>query len=72
MDIENPIHTYYSSFFSLGGGGRFSLSYVPDFTHLKVLATRMTTFIKTKYKKSDDQTIIDKYRVAANIILYQN
>ena len=27
----------------------------------------MTTFIKTKYKKSDDQTIIDKYRVAVNI-----
>ena len=26
MDIENPIHTYYSSFFSLGGGGEiFSL-----------------------------------------------
>ncbi len=40
--------------------------------HLKVLATRMKTFIKTKYKKSDDQTIIDKYRIAANIILYQN
>ena len=58
--------------FFFGRGGRFSLSYVPDFTHLKVLATRMTTFIKTKYKKSDDQTIIDKYRVAANIILYQN
>ena len=35
----------------------------------------MTTFIKTKLKKSDDQTSIDKYRVAANIIdiiLYQN
>ena len=26
----------------------------------------MTTFIKTKLKKSDDQTNIDKYRVAAN------
>ena len=35
----------------------------------------MTTFIKTKLKKSDGQTNIDKYRVAANntdIILYQN
>ncbi len=30
----------------------------------------MTTFIKTKFKKSDDQTIIDKYRVAANITEY--
>ena len=32
----------------------------------------MTTFIKTKFKKSDDQTNIDKYRVAANITEYQN
>ena len=32
----------------------------------------MTTFIKTKFKKSDDddQTNIDKYRVAANSIEY--
>ncbi len=30
----------------------------------------MTTFIKTKFKKSDDQTNIDKYRLAANIIEY--
>ena len=30
----------------------------------------MTTFIKTKLKKSVDQTIIDKYRVAANITEY--
>ncbi len=27
----------------------------------------MTTFIKTKSKKSDDQINTDKYRVAANI-----
>ena len=27
----------------------------------------MTTFIKTKFEKSDDQTNIDIYRVAANI-----
>ena len=31
----------------------------------------MTTFIKAKLKKSDDQTNIDKYRVAANITEYQ-
>ena len=31
---------------------------------------RMATFIKTKLKKSDDQTNIDKYRVAANITEY--
>ena len=30
----------------------------------------MTTFIKTKFKKSDDQMKIDEYRVAANIIEY--
>ncbi len=30
----------------------------------------MTTFIKMKFKKSDDQTNIDKYRVAANITAY--
>ncbi len=31
----------------------------------------MTTFIKTKFKKSDDRTNIDKYRIAANYrILY--
>ncbi len=30
----------------------------------------MTTFIKTKYKISDDQTNIDKYRLAVNITVY--
>ena len=30
----------------------------------------MTTFIKTKFKKSDNQTNIDKYRVVANITEY--
>ena len=30
----------------------------------------MTTFIKVKLKKLDDQTNIDKYRVAANITEY--
>ena len=30
----------------------------------------MTTFIKSKLKKSDDQINIDKYRVVANITEY--
>ena len=30
----------------------------------------MTTFIKTKFDISDDQTNIDKYRLAANITEY--
>ena len=30
----------------------------------------MTTFIKAKLNKSDDQKNIDKYRVAANITEY--
>ncbi len=30
----------------------------------------MTTFSKAKLKKSDGQTIIDKYRVAAHKILH--
>ena len=39
--------------------------------------TRMTTFIKTKFNKSDDQTNIDKFRLAANFTelsyyVYQN
>ena len=32
--------------------------------------TRMTTFIKTKFKLSDDQTNIVKHRLAANITEY--
>ncbi len=32
--------------------------------------TRMTIFIKAQLNKSDDQTNIDKYRVAANITEY--
>ncbi len=35
-----------------------------------VLKTRITTFNKRKFKKSDDQTNIDKYRVAAYITEY--
>ncbi len=30
----------------------------------------MTTFVKTKFKKSDDHTNVHKYRVAANITEY--
>ncbi len=30
----------------------------------------MTTFIKTEFKKSDDQTNIEKYRILANITEY--
>ena len=36
----------------------------------KLYLTRMTTFIKTKFKISDDQTNIGKYRLAANITEY--
>ncbi len=32
--------------------------------------TRITTFIKAKFKKSDDKTNIDKSRVAVNITEY--
>ncbi len=31
----------------------------------------MTIFLKTKFKKSDDEMNIDKYRVDANITEYQ-
>ena len=34
--------------------------------------TRMTTFIKTKIKESDEQTNIDKSRVEAHILLQNN
>ena len=51
----------------------FVLNYFP-FTRpicsIYVYKTRMTTFIKTKFKISDDQTNIDKYRLAANITEY--
>ena len=30
----------------------------------------MTIFVKARFKKSDDQSNIDKYRVAANITEY--
>ena len=44
---------------------------MPNTISLILYKTRMTTFIKTKFKKSDDQTNIDKYRVAAYITEYQ-
>ena len=37
---------------------------------MKYIETRMTTFIKTKFKISYDQTNIDKYRLSANITEY--
>ena len=37
---------------------------------IRYILTRMTTFIKTKFNISDDQTNIDKYRFAANIAEY--
>ena len=40
------------------------------FIYIVNFITRMTTFIKTKFKKLDDQTNTDKYRVAANITKY--
>ena len=42
------------------------------FEHFRFITnkTRMTTFIKTKFKISDDQMNIDKYRLAANITEY--
>ncbi len=37
---------------------------------LKYKVTRMTQFIKTKFKISDNQMNVDKYRIAANITEY--
>ena len=43
---------------------------MPLLSH-KINKNKIKTFIKTKLKKSDDQTTIDKYRiVAANITEY--
>ncbi len=35
-----------------------------------IIKTRMKTVMKTKLKKSDDLTNVNKYRVAANITEY--
>ncbi len=49
----------------------FRISPAKDISLNKIyIKTRMTTFIKTKFKKSDDHTNIDKYRVLANITEY--
>ena len=37
---------------------------------LHIDKTRMTTFIKTKFMISGDQTNIDKYRISASITEY--
>ncbi len=41
-----------------------------SFFDILAIVTKMTTFIKTKFKISDDQTNIDKYRLSANITVY--
>ncbi len=38
---------------------------------MKYYENEMITFIKAKFKKLDDPTNIDKYRVAANVTEYQ-
>ena len=40
------------------------------FQSLDIKKTRMKTYINTKFKKSDNQTNIDKYRVVTNITEY--
>ena len=35
-----------------------------------IITTKMTTFIKAKFKNLDDQTNNDKYKVAANIFAF--
>ena len=40
---------------------------IQNLTQLKI---RLTTFIKTKFKISDDQTNIDKHRLSEKIIVY--
>ncbi len=43
---------------------------IPENIQFNAKKTIMTTFIKTKFKISEDQTNIDKYRFAANITVY--
>ncbi len=50
----------------------YVLNYKKNFPSFHTYITRITTFIKTKFKKSDDQTNIKKYRVAANITEHHN
>ena len=51
---------------NLGNNFTYSLSY----NQFQYDNTRMTTFIKTKFKKTNDQTNIDKCRVVTNITQY--
>ncbi len=47
---------------------RFEIYLIQDKSKDTVnIKTRMTTFIKTKFKRSDDQTSIEKSRITANI-----
>ncbi len=48
-----------------------SINYLSLYLSMKI-STIMTTFIKTKFKISDDKTNIYKYRLAANITEYRN
>ena len=43
---------------------------MPKIADVIYIETRMTIFIKTKFKISDDLTNIDKYSMAANITEY--
>ena len=49
---------------------KHSNSISSNFLSLFLKKTRRSTLIKTKFKISDDQTNIDKYRLAANITVY--
>ncbi len=61
---------YYSNYVNMGERGGLSLSI--SCLVSKLFKTRMTTFIKTKFNISGDQSNIDRYRLAANITEYQN
>ena len=50
---------------------RLEISVISSFVFmLNGRLTRMTTFMKTKFKISEDKTNIDKYRLAVNITEY--
>ncbi len=48
----------------------FSKSHLCTSICIIYITARTTTFIKANFEKSDDQTNIDKLKVAANIIEY--
>ncbi len=61
-------HYFFSSLFSYEILSLLSISSIWSiFSNTNFNLTRMTIFIKTKMKISEDQTNIDKYRLAANI-----